>query len=533
MTRMLFLIALISVMIAVSACSSAPQQITGEAIAETKAEIVPTGVMFVALPEIVKEGDRTIISWQVQGQDTLNASETALYFDAVSHPGTLTDTAAPDEAGYAHHTAEYMDGPYPVPGVYSTILEIPEGAVAFYMRAYARIAGSNVWSEERYVSVDVPSVHLTDVPSTVPPAGLFSAGWYVNSMRRMVASKNAVYYDIVPHSGFLSRSVGPRESGYKYVANGMGSQEYAIPRAFSTDIMVPEGAEEIFLRAYSSIADKHYWSPETTIAVGGSENALNATEAPSAEGLAQNVTGASGAIGNASAGAQEISTPAPVIQREPQTYVEFLAVPSTVKPDEMMSIRWRIESEIASASTSTAVYYDVRKQLGQFGTSVTPQSSGYLYLTKEYLSGVFAVPGSYSTSFDVPRDASEVYVRAHAYVAGRNYWTREIRIMVEKTAPLIEEPVDAEFIIEADDAGLYPASIEVSSGKSVRLRFLVRNGTVSDGGFDFRSKLWNTTGVIAPGQNKSVTFDAQFSFEFGAYVQSTNRLMKTGIVIVD
>jgi hypothetical protein len=74
----------------------------------------------------------------------------------------------------------------------------------------------------------------------------------------------------------------------------------------------------------------------------------------------------------------------------------------------------------------------------------------------------------------------------------------------------------AEYKIEADDYGFYPAAISVPKGKKVKLYFIVRSTNVYYGGLDFRSDTFKTSAIL-PGGVGSVEFAADSSFVISSY----------------
>ncbi|HEY4496784.1 MAG TPA: cupredoxin domain-containing protein, partial [Candidatus Paceibacterota bacterium] len=93
------------------------------------------------------------------------------------------------------------------------------------------------------------------------------------------------------------------------------------------------------------------------------------------------------------------------------------------------------------------------------------------------------------------------------------------------------ERIVYEYKIEADDSGLYPASIEVPRGERVKINFIVRSENVYYGGLDFRSSKFKTERV-SPGGTISVEFVADESFEFSSYWPASDVLKKTGKVVI-
>ena len=103
-----------------------------------------------------------------------------------------------------------------------------------------------------------------------------------------------------------------------------------------------------------------------------------------------------------------------------------------------------------------------------------------------------------------------------------------------QTEEIPEEPLVSikEFTIEADDSGLYPSSIEVNKGDTVKITFEVRSQGTYFGGLDFRSDVWGDTGKVSKGESTIVEFIAEETFQFKSYWPASNRLKATGTVTV-
>lgn len=94
-------------------------------------------------------------------------------------------------------------------------------------------------------------------------------------------------------------------------------------------------------------------------------------------------------------------------------------------------------------------------------------------------------------------------------------------------------PVVQKVTVEADDYGLYPASVAVLSGTLVQLTFTVRSANVYYGGLTFRSALFGDV-TAPPGGTATVEFTPQtkMTYSFSAYWPSSNVLKATGSIVV-
>lgn len=154
-------------------------------------------------------------------------------------------------------------------------------------------------------------------------------------------------------------------------------------------------------------------------------------------------------------------------------------------------------------------------------SEATPRMFAMLHIDKGVI-GSFEFPG-----VDVPeRNEDETIIVV----------TFNVEIETEettKTEPQAEQISIKEFTIEADDSGLYPASIDVDKGDTVKITFKVRSQGTYFGGLDFRSTVWGDTGKVSKGQSTLVEFVAEETFQFKSYWPASNKLKATGTVTVN
>lgn len=77
------------------------------------------------------------------------------------------------------------------------------------------------------------------------------------------------------------------------------------------------------------------------------------------------------------------------------------------------------------------------------------------------------------------------------------------------------------YSVTADDFSVSPGVVSVKAGSKVNLTFNVKSQNVYYGGLEFRSSVIST-GPIAPGGSKTVTFTADKSFTFAPYWPASN-----------
>ena len=91
--------------------------------------------------------------------------------------------------------------------------------------------------------------------------------------------------------------------------------------------------------------------------------------------------------------------------------------------NQSLQVTWNIKSPVMKI-LHTAVHYDYTSHPGTLGKDVTPEQAGYPMLTTEFAAGNFTVPRTFQAQI-LPDKEGTLYLRAHALINGRNYWTEE------------------------------------------------------------------------------------------------------------
>jgi cytoskeletal protein RodZ len=92
-------------------------------------------------------------------------------------------------------------------------------------------------------------------------------------------------------------------------------------------------------------------------------------------------------------------------------------------------------------------------------------------------------------------------------------------------------PAAQHFTVHGNDASADLTTITVKKGTPVSITFGADSGTTYHGGLDFRSSVLST-GTIAPGATKTVTFTADQSFAFTPYWPASNVAKPYKIAVV-
>ncbi len=132
---------------------------------------------------------------------------------------------------------------------------------------------------------------------------------------------------------------------------------------------------------------------------------------------------------------QETAPSTPITTEEPTKEIvetiptiRITEIPTEVPVGGDINIAWTVTGEDLIAVHS-AIHYGTESNTGSYGTDLGPPG-GYPSLTREFVSGEFSLPMDFSTS--IPTDtAGNIYLRAHAVVEGKNYWTDEAVVAVK------------------------------------------------------------------------------------------------------
>ncbi len=121
-----------------------------QAIKETKPSRIE--ISFVNLSKTIKVGDKATISWQVDAPEDFRTQFTGLYYDTVSTPSAVTTTDSPAALSYELFTPDYMNGTFFLPDTFESTISFPK-AGKYFIRAYAKVTGNHLWTEERVLEV--------------------------------------------------------------------------------------------------------------------------------------------------------------------------------------------------------------------------------------------------------------------------------------------------------------------------------------------------------------------------------------------
>ncbi len=112
--------------------------------------------------------------------------------------------------------------------------------------------------------------------------------------------------------------------------------------------------------------------------------------------------------------------------------VTLTGAPKSIVAGTIFGVDWNVASE-ATILTSTAIWWDTTSHPGDFGTEVDGTTAGYAHSTEAYKKGSFAVPADFEDNIKAGDDlvGQIIYLRAHAVVLGKNYWSAEVAVPVK------------------------------------------------------------------------------------------------------
>lgn len=108
--------------------------------------------------------------------------------------------------------------------------------------------------------------------------------------------------------------------------------------------------------------------------------------------------------------------------------IEFTQLPERVAPNEKFIAEWAVNSDEPKFVAHTAVHYGYESR--DVTADTTSQAAGYEFFTPEFASGEYPIPNIFATAMELPKEGT-VYMRAHAIIDGKNYWTQEKKIIID------------------------------------------------------------------------------------------------------
>lgn len=113
----------------------------------------PLSIRLVSFPESLKVGSSGTFVWRVESSPDLSTSYTTIYWGYESSPSALLKTDNPDAVRYPYSQTDYASGVFSLPDTFDVSIPFNK-AGRIWFRAYAKVKGDNLWSDERYLNVE-------------------------------------------------------------------------------------------------------------------------------------------------------------------------------------------------------------------------------------------------------------------------------------------------------------------------------------------------------------------------------------------
>lgn len=110
--------------------------------------------------------------------------------------------------------------------------------------------------------------------------------------------------------------------------------------------------------------------------------------------------------------------------------VELKELPGSAAVNQSFRVVWRVKALRQLRIDHTAVHYDYASHPGELGLDTGPSASGYTLMTQEYSKGSFGISQTFIASI-TPDKEGTIYLRAHALIDGKNYWTGEKSVEIK------------------------------------------------------------------------------------------------------
>lgn len=116
-------------------------------------------------------------------------------------------------------------------------------------------------------------------------------------------------------------------------------------------------------------------------------------------------------------------------ETEDPVSIDFISVPAVAKPDSNFEVSWKVNSQIPSNITRTAVYYGTESNQ-ELDEEADPKNSGYAEMTKDFTEIPSKIPSVFRANVNAGKGTGNIYLRALAVYNGQNYWTDEKTVSV-------------------------------------------------------------------------------------------------------
>lgn len=233
---------------------------------------------------------------------------------------------------------------------------------------------------------DKVEILISDYAKTVVEGETIVIGWKILTEKTAIITYTAIHYGFSSDPRSFDDQITPEDAAYRFSTHKYASGEYQVPNTFNVEL-IPNQTGTLFFRAYMLIGNKNYWTEEYKIEVMASPK------------------------------------------------ISFISTPTRVLTGENLTVRWRITLPYPPSSFTTRLYYDTVSHPSEYKTTVTPAHAGYAFSAPNWGYDLEQT-GSYEVAL-VPRDAGILYLRAHAEIDGKHYWSDERGVVVKKAPEVV------------------------------------------------------------------------------------------------
>lgn len=205
--------------------------------------------------------------------------------------------------------------------------------------------------------------------------------WTIDGPTKTI-HKTTVYFGTVSNPEILPKNASPTDTKYTFMLKEFIDGTYVVPLRFIGNTMISKPGT-YFARAYTLIGDKHYWSDERMFKV------------------------------------------MPIPKHE----IRLISYPDKVKLGENTTFTWEIFGPDATTGF-TVIIGSKESKSGTLDESVDIPQTPYKIIVKDFTSGTYSVPFRFIGNATMP-EYGAYYIRALAFINGKNIWSNEYSLTVE------------------------------------------------------------------------------------------------------
>ncbi|MDD5109788.1 MAG: cupredoxin domain-containing protein [Patescibacteria group bacterium] len=222
--------------------------------------------------------------------------------------------------------------------------------------------------------------------------------------------------------------------------------------------------------------------------------------------------------------------------------VTFFGVRTNVLVGQPFEVTWRVQpAEKDATLTATYLHYDTISHPGSFGPAVTATDAGYTSIATNFAKTSDRLPRAFTMKVPATRTGT-LYMRAHAVIGGKNYWSSEVKVVVmtpdelrgsqtsEPNPSEAPEAIGVSFSMTAKNWEFSPNVLRVKKGNSVVISI-----TNTEGAHGFVLPDFSIDEKLVPGQSVTVKLFAyksgEFTFSCGVPCGSEHQNMKGTLIV--